>query len=126
MTREETAKYSEPLPDRVIRRFSMEIQASSIITSPVSPGTITPGWLEIRGIAWSGQGRVSTLMSRAIDKIGYVLPTYETLRAERGPGSPYHLNTVVGWTVGANREIHFDSKPRGQEFSSFSLYGYFE
>ena len=58
MTREETSKYSEPLPDGRIRQFSFEMEANSVITSPACPEKIEPGWLEIRGLAWSGAGKI--------------------------------------------------------------------
>jgi sulfane dehydrogenase subunit SoxC len=59
MSREETSKYTEPMRDGSIRQFSFELDARSIITSPSFPGTIEPGWREIRGIAWSGRGRIA-------------------------------------------------------------------
>ena len=59
MTREETSKYSEPLPDGRIRQFSFEVEANSVITSPAYPEKIEPGWLEIRGLAWSGSGKIA-------------------------------------------------------------------
>lgn len=58
MTREETAHYTEPMKDGTVRMFSFTIEPRSIITDPVFPATITPGWREIRGIAWSGNGRI--------------------------------------------------------------------
>lgn len=58
MGREETAKYTEPMLDGSIRQFSFEVDARSIITSPSYPAQLEPGWLEIRGIAWSGRGRI--------------------------------------------------------------------
>ena len=58
MTREETSKYSEPLPDGSIRQFSFEMEANSVITSPAYPEKIEPGWLEMRGLAWSGSGKI--------------------------------------------------------------------
>ena len=58
MTREETSKYTYPVKDR-IRQFSFEIDARSIITYPSYPNKIEPGWMEIRGIAWSGRGKVT-------------------------------------------------------------------
>lgn len=59
MTREETSKYTDPLPDGTARQFSFEFDARSIITSPVYPHTISRGWHEIRGIAWSGRGKIA-------------------------------------------------------------------
>ncbi len=58
MTREETAKYTEPLRDHRARMFSFTMDARSIITSPTYPMEIERGWNEIRGIAWSGRGRI--------------------------------------------------------------------
>jgi sulfane dehydrogenase subunit SoxC len=58
MSRDETSKYTEPMRDGRIRQFSFEIEARSIITSPAYPDTVEPGWHEIRGLAWSGRGRI--------------------------------------------------------------------
>ncbi|GAB3250178.1 sulfite dehydrogenase [Larkinella harenae] len=59
MTREETSKYTEPIKDGKIRQFSFTIDARSVITFPTYPAVIQKGWLEIRGIAWSGRGKVT-------------------------------------------------------------------
>lgn len=59
MSREETSKYTEPMKNGSIRQFSFEIEARSIITQPAHPAVIEPGWQEIRGIAWSGRGRIA-------------------------------------------------------------------
>jgi sulfane dehydrogenase subunit SoxC len=58
MTREETAKYTDALKDGTARQFSFVMDARSVITAPSYPQRIVPGWLEIRGIAWSGRGRI--------------------------------------------------------------------
>ncbi len=58
MTREETSKYSEPVKGGKIRQFSFMMDARSIITFPSYPATLEKGWVEIRGIAWSGRGRI--------------------------------------------------------------------
>lgn len=58
MTRWETSRYSELLPDGRIRQFSFLIEARSIITDPAPPRVLEPGWHEIRGLAWSGAGRI--------------------------------------------------------------------
>lgn len=58
MTREETSKYTDPLADGTARQFSFAMDARSVITSPSYPATVQRGWLEIRGIAWSGRGRI--------------------------------------------------------------------
>ena len=59
MTREETSKYTDPLADGTARQFSLVMDARSIITSPAYPHTVSPGWIEVRGLAWSGRGRIA-------------------------------------------------------------------
>jgi len=59
MTREETSKYTEPLDSGVSRQFSLVMDARSIITYPAFPNVVERGWIEIRGIAWSGRGRIA-------------------------------------------------------------------
>jgi sulfane dehydrogenase subunit SoxC len=58
MTREETSKYTEPIKHGKIRQFSFVMDARSIITFPAYPAQIEKGWVEIRGIAWSGRGKI--------------------------------------------------------------------
>ncbi len=60
MTRWETSRYTDPLPGGKARIFSFEIDAKSIITSPAFPERLTAhGWWPIRGLAWSGRGRIA-------------------------------------------------------------------
>ncbi len=60
MTREETSKYTDPLPDGTARLFSLVMDAKSIITEPAYPDRLSgPGWWEIRGLAWTGRGRIA-------------------------------------------------------------------
>ena len=61
MTREETAKYTDALPNGTARQFSVIMDTRSVITSPTFPAQIEPGWNEISGIAWSGRGRIATV-----------------------------------------------------------------
>jgi sulfane dehydrogenase subunit SoxC len=58
MTRDETARYSDVLPDHEIHPFVFVMEVKSIITTPAHPETLEPGWREIRGLAWSGRGRI--------------------------------------------------------------------
>lgn len=60
MTRNETAKYTELLPSGKARMFTFVMDAKSLITSP-SPGQkmYGPNIYEIRGLAWSGRGRIA-------------------------------------------------------------------
>jgi sulfane dehydrogenase subunit SoxC len=58
-TREETSKYSDPLPGGKTRMFSFEMDAKSIITFPAYPTKLASrGYWEVTGIAWSGRGRI--------------------------------------------------------------------
>jgi len=59
MTRWETSKYTDPLPDGKARIFSFEVDAKSVITSPTFPAVITKGWWPVTGIAWSGRGKIT-------------------------------------------------------------------
>lgn len=59
MTREETSRYTYPIKDGKIRQFSFEMDARSIITAPSFPQQVEKGWMEIRGIAWSGWGKIA-------------------------------------------------------------------
>jgi sulfane dehydrogenase subunit SoxC len=59
-TREETSKYSDPLPGGKTRMFSFEMDAKSIITFPAYPRKLpSRGYWEITGIAWTGRGRIT-------------------------------------------------------------------
>ena len=60
MTREETSKYTDPLPGGRARQFSFVMDVKSLITSPSYPGTLSGrGWHAIRGLAWSGRGPIT-------------------------------------------------------------------
>jgi sulfane dehydrogenase subunit SoxC len=60
MTREETSKYSDLMPDGRAWQFVFEMDAKSVITFPSGdmklPG---PGYYGICGLAWSGRGAIS-------------------------------------------------------------------
>ena len=58
MTREETSKYTDPLANGTARIFSFVMDARSLITYPTYPVTVSRGWVEISGIAWSGNGKI--------------------------------------------------------------------
>ena len=59
MTREETSRYTDLMPDGTARQFTFVMEAKSVLTSPSGGQQITPGFVEIRGLAWSGRGRIS-------------------------------------------------------------------
>ncbi len=52
---------------------------------------------------WDGSPLL--LQSRAIDSTGYVQPTKDALRAERGTNSIYHNNGIQTWHVKAGGEV---------------------
>jgi sulfane dehydrogenase subunit SoxC len=59
MTRDETSKYSDLMPDGKARIFTLVLEAKSVVTFPSGgqrlPG---PGLYELTGLAWSGRGRI--------------------------------------------------------------------
>lgn len=61
MTREETARYTDLMPDGKARQFTFVMEAKSVITSPSGGHRIEPGFVEIRGLAWSGRGKITTV-----------------------------------------------------------------
>jgi len=58
--REETSKYTDLMPDGKARQFTFLMEANSVITSPCpeKPMKHGKGFHEIRGIAWSGSGKI--------------------------------------------------------------------
>ncbi|MEI4264235.1 sulfite dehydrogenase [Roseovarius sp. D0-M9] len=60
MTREETSKYTDLMPDGTARQFSLEMEAKSVITFPSGAMKLPrPGFYEVTGIAWSGRGKIA-------------------------------------------------------------------
>ncbi len=59
MTREETSKYTDLMPDGRADQFTFVMETKSVILQP-SPGYRLrgAGFYEISGIAWSGRGRI--------------------------------------------------------------------
>ncbi|GJD75150.1 sulfite dehydrogenase [Methylobacterium goesingense] len=59
-TREETAKYTDLMPDGTARQFTFVMEAKSVITTPSGGERLgEPGFREIRGLAWTGRGRIA-------------------------------------------------------------------
>jgi len=58
--REETSKYTDLLANGQARRFTWEMDAKSVITtpSPQAPITHGKGWTVVSGFAWSGRGTI--------------------------------------------------------------------
>ena len=61
-SREETSKYTELMPDGKARGFTWVNEAKSVITFPCPEKPVSaPGLYEVRGLAWSGRGRVKAV-----------------------------------------------------------------
>ncbi|TAJ08449.1 MAG: sulfite dehydrogenase [Nitrospirae bacterium] len=59
MTRDETSHYTDLMPDGTARQFTFDMDAKSVITSPSGGQQVRAGFVEIRGLAWSGRGRIT-------------------------------------------------------------------
>ena len=60
MTREETSKYTDLLPDGRARQFTFMMEAKSLITRPSAGQKLaSAGFHEISGLAWSGSGAIA-------------------------------------------------------------------
>lgn len=61
-TREETSKYTDLMPDGTSRGFTWVLDAKSVITYPCPEKPLNgPGLYEIRGLAWTGKGKVKAV-----------------------------------------------------------------
>ncbi|WP_424969518.1 sulfite dehydrogenase [Dinoroseobacter sp. S76] len=60
-SREETSKYTDVLEDGIARKWTWEMDAKSVVTSPSPQSPITHGHgpLVITGLAWSGRGHIT-------------------------------------------------------------------
>jgi sulfane dehydrogenase subunit SoxC len=59
MTRMETTEHTALVPDGKARQFNFVMEAKSVITFPSGGQRLaTPGFYEIRGLAWSGRGLI--------------------------------------------------------------------
>jgi sulfane dehydrogenase subunit SoxC len=59
-SREETSKYTDLMPDGRARKWTWEMDAKSVITSPSpqAPWRHGPGPMVITGLAWTGRGKI--------------------------------------------------------------------
>ena len=59
-SREETSKYTDLMTNGLARQFTFVMQANSVITQPSGSQNLGGhGFYEIRGLAWSGNGKIS-------------------------------------------------------------------
>lgn len=57
--KDETSKYTDLMADGTARQFTFPMGVKSVITHPSGGQKMgAPGFFEIRGLAWSGQGRI--------------------------------------------------------------------
>ena len=62
MSREETSKYTDLMPDGTARQFTFDMEPKSLITRPSGGDTLPgPGLYELTGIAWSGRGAIASV-----------------------------------------------------------------
>ncbi|WP_325396496.1 sulfite dehydrogenase [Acidocella sp.] len=62
MTEQEMAYYTELLPNGKASAFNFMMQAKSVITRPSGGQVLAePGFYEISGLAWSGNGRIASV-----------------------------------------------------------------
>jgi len=60
LTREETSKYTDLMPNGEARQYTFAMDAKSVITRPSGGQRLAgPGFQQISGLAWSGRGRVA-------------------------------------------------------------------
>ncbi|SFR32395.1 sulfite dehydrogenase [Litoreibacter janthinus] len=87
-SREETSKYTDTLEDGTSRKWTWEMDAKSVVTSPSpqSPITHGKGPLVISGLAWSGRGAITRV---DVSKDGG--KTWETARLAK-PGEKMALS----------------------------------
>jgi sulfane dehydrogenase subunit SoxC len=61
-SRQETSKYTDTMPDGLSRQFTFVMGVKSVITAPaIGAGLSGPGFYEISGLAWSGDGVVTSV-----------------------------------------------------------------
>jgi sulfane dehydrogenase subunit SoxC len=61
MTRWETARYTQLLPNGKAKQFQLRMETNSVITSPSGMMQIRPGYNRITGLAWSGHGKIANV-----------------------------------------------------------------
>jgi sulfane dehydrogenase subunit SoxC len=68
MTKDETSKYSDLMPDGTSLLFTFPMEVKSVITSPSGTSTMQgPGLYQISGVAWSGEGLIRRVEVSADD-----------------------------------------------------------
>jgi len=95
-TKDETSKYTDPLPDGRALQFTFEMGVKSVITRPSSTMTLPrPGRYEITGVAWSGAGRIRQV---EVSTDGGATWTAATLLGEERPKAFVRFRLPWEWT----------------------------
>ena len=95
-TKDETSKYTDPLPDGKALQFTYEMGVKSVITRPSSTMTLPrPGLYEVTGLAWSGAGRIRQV---EVSTDGGASWTAATLLGEERPKSFVRFRLPWEWT----------------------------
>jgi sulfane dehydrogenase subunit SoxC len=93
MSREETSKYTDLMPDGSARQFTFDMEPKSLITRPSGGDTLPgPGHYELTGIAWSGRGAIARV---EITTDGGATWRLATLQAPVLPRA--HTRFTVSW-----------------------------
>jgi sulfane dehydrogenase subunit SoxC len=62
MSREETSKYTDLMPDGTARQFTFDMEPKSLITKPSGGDALSgAGLYEVTGIAWTGRGTIKSV-----------------------------------------------------------------
>jgi len=95
-TKDETSKYTDPLPDGRSLQFTFEMGVKSVITRPSSTMTLPrPGLYEITGLAWSGAGRIRQV---EVSSDGGATWTPATLLGEERPKAFVRFRLPWEWS----------------------------
>jgi sulfane dehydrogenase subunit SoxC len=95
-TKDETSKYTDPLPDGRSLQFTFEMGVKSVITRPSSTMTLPrPGRYEISGLAWSGAGRIRQV---EVSTDGGATWTAATLLGEERPRALVRFRMPWEWS----------------------------
>ncbi len=80
MTREETSKYTDLMPDGTARQFTFDMEPKSLITRPSGGDTLPgAGIYQITGIAWSGRGAITSVEVTTDGGATWIAATLETV-----------------------------------------------
>jgi sulfane dehydrogenase subunit SoxC len=95
-TKDETSKYTDPLPDGRALQFTFEMGVKSVITRPSSTMALPrPGLYEISGLAWSGAGRIRQV---EVSTDGGTTWAAASLQGEERPKSFVRFRLPWEWT----------------------------